>query len=631
MTKKESGAQLQRQAAVITGAVALLAAILLATLTSKLRESSILESGRPNHRELAVPVVECTPSLARESPWIMLRECTAPHHALLSRLTAGHGGPGIFDTIRWDRLFGIAIFGAAVIFAVFSIKDVHGFVVALLSFSARSELAKQKTAKAAEEGGEEKADAAPADENESAPWSVSGLILLTIYRFYTGFLSATWLPYLLAMEGQYLWKEKQALFMALAKLIYALSILMNPVFGLVGDEAVAISHGVGRRLFIRIGLTLAAVGLYICVLSGRDRGFMSFLSGITVWRFGEALNDVTTEALVPDLVSKKQFQIASAIKASSFLLGGLFGYALLIIFADAHYSWLYYAYPIGMFVASLPPLYMLNSNKPVQHAKGQNQETFMESIVQAYISPLKYPGGFPYACLAVFVFSLGTAPMFFLLLIVRDLVGITDPVVQQQQFSLGSIVFFLSAAASSCLSAMAQPKTDPDRRDPVMENRVLLVKGRLLVSAMITFGIVEFIIPGLALLNTTHVRNSLYYVLTVLFGAAFGAAFTLFQDLTWQLLPTGVRTANAMGFNVMSRLFGVGVGNFACGMMLDLAYSDDTEGYKVWGYVVMHTFSGLVVLLSVPIANKVISMAMQDEGETTPLLKDPSVSGVRAA
>ena len=56
------------------------------------------------------------------------------------------------------------------------------------------------------------------------------------YRFYTGFLSATWLPYLLAMEGQDLWQEKQAMFMGVAKLIYGATILMNPIFGLVGDQ-----------------------------------------------------------------------------------------------------------------------------------------------------------------------------------------------------------------------------------------------------------------------------------------------------------------------------------------------------------------------------------------------------------
>jgi len=67
-----------------------------------------------------------------------------------------------------------------------------------------------------------------------------------------------------------------------------LTILLNPVFGLIGDQAVTLSHGIGRRLFVRFGITIAAVGMYICVLAGRERAFLSFLSGILVWRLGEA-------------------------------------------------------------------------------------------------------------------------------------------------------------------------------------------------------------------------------------------------------------------------------------------------------------------------------------------------------
>ena len=81
-------------------------------------------------------------------------------------------------------------------------------------------------------------------------WSVPGLIALTAYRFYTGYLSATWLPYLLAMEGHDLWRENQSLFMGVAKLIYGLTILLKPIFGLFGDQVAKLSHGAGRRLFV---------------------------------------------------------------------------------------------------------------------------------------------------------------------------------------------------------------------------------------------------------------------------------------------------------------------------------------------------------------------------------------------
>jgi len=37
---------------------------------------------------------------------------------------------------------------------------------------------------------------------------------------------------------------------------------------------------------------------------------------VFVWRFGEAINDVTTEALVPELVPPEQFQVASSISSA---------------------------------------------------------------------------------------------------------------------------------------------------------------------------------------------------------------------------------------------------------------------------------------------------------------------------
>uniref|UniRef100_A0A7S4SF09 Major facilitator superfamily (MFS) profile domain-containing protein n=1 Tax=Alexandrium monilatum TaxID=311494 RepID=A0A7S4SF09_9DINO len=602
-----------------------ISALAAAVAAAPHRKDSVVIAPEAPDVALAPASGGCSPSITRDSPWLALHQCAgAQHHALLrvAAVESVQGGGDFWGTVRWDRILGIAIFMAGIIFAIFSIKDLHCFISALVKYDPEKVTGAGRAKPRKGTDGDAEEDV----EDEREPWSITGLILLTIYRFYTGFLSATWLPYLLAMEGEYLWSDKQAVFMALAKLLYGVSILFNPLFGLVGDELVAVSHGVGRRIFIRVGLTLAAVGLYICVLAGRDRAFLGFLSGIFVWRIGEGLNDVTTEAIVPELVPPSQFQIASAIKASSFLLGGLFGYVLLIVFENVHYSWLYYAYPIGMFVASLPPLYLLNSDRPFMHARKEVEKTsFMESMAQAYISPMQYPGGFPMACVAVFLFSLGTAPMFFLLLIVRDIVGITEHDAQQQQFSLGSIVFFLSAALTSCLSGLVRaPRRDGegagdhggDAASPSRQASNMEIKGRMLVASMLVFGLVVFTIPTLALFSDRQARNVVFYVFTVVFGGSFGMCFTIFQELTWQLLPPGVRVANAMGFNVMSRLFGVGLGNFLSGMILDMAYSDKTNGYLVWGYWVMHSFSGVVVLVSIPVAFSVIGMARRAELES---------------
>ena len=120
----------------------------------------------------------------------------------------------------------------------------------------------------------------PASSSEAEDkWSLFGIVALTAYRLYARLLSATWLPYWLAMEGQYL---RRATVMGLAKLIYDITILMDPVFGLIGDKATAVSHGGGLRLLVRAGICLARPGLYICIMAGRNHSFLCFLAGIFV-------------------------------------------------------------------------------------------------------------------------------------------------------------------------------------------------------------------------------------------------------------------------------------------------------------------------------------------------------------
>eukprot|EP00443_Scrippsiella_acuminata_P002342 CAMPEP_0115213772 /NCGR_PEP_ID=MMETSP0270-20121206/23965_1 /TAXON_ID=71861 /ORGANISM="Scrippsiella trochoidea, Strain CCMP3099" /LENGTH=523 /DNA_ID=CAMNT_0002627529 /DNA_START=81 /DNA_END=1648 /DNA_ORIENTATION=+ len=365
---------------------------------------------------------------------------------------------------------GVTIFCIGVGFCIVSLRDMHRFVMLVANRASESQ---QKEAHGALiDSDADKAGGAnlftlcdqiaDSDElpDEPQEWSVGGLLLLAGYRFYSGFLSATWLPYLLAMEGGDLFASKQAIFMGLAKLIYGLTIVLNPILGKLGDQATALSYGVGRRLFCRVGITLAGLGIYVCFLADKTASFTCSLSGITLWRFGEAINGVTTDAIVPEMVPQEQYQMASGIMASSFLLGGLLGYVLLLIFDDVPYEWLYFAYPVLMICCVVPVLSTLNSDVPFapnrrremmmrKRSGGEpDSESFRQSLIMAYVTPIKYEGGFARACLAVFIFGLGTTPMFFLLLIVRDLVGIKESDAQQRYFSIGSICFFISSAVT---------------------------------------------------------------------------------------------------------------------------------------------------------------------------------------
>lgn len=470
-------------------------------------------------------------------------------------------------------------------------------------------------------------------------WSNLEIVGLTSYRFYTGFLSATWLPYLLAMEGVDLYGDQQSVLMGEAKLIYGVTILMNPVFGIIGDHVARKSHGAGRRLFLCLGMSIAALGMFVCLLSDTDHGRQKFLLGILLWRIGDCSCDVTTEALVPELVPQKQFQLASSIKASGFLVGGVLGYAMLLGFTDWHYTWLYYAYLIGMVTCAIPSLMLLSKDHPPGlKPKRQAPEGLVAAITQAYLVPLSFAGGFPLACLAVMVFGLGTCPIFFMLLMVRDVVGIRVPGEQQRHFSAASIVFFSCAAISSVLGGLAskggqaeETSTDspphhagatgevvslPPPRDP---KRDLSHRIWILMCWVIVFAVSELLMPCIVLLQDMWSRTVAFYALSALSGACFGASFTRFQDCTWDILPAGANVANAMGFNVMCRLFGVGLGNFIAGIILDqfpdtnLYPGGSHEGYMPMGYVILCTGSGLLILVSGALITGVIQKTQQSQ------------------
>jgi len=449
---------------------------------------------------------------------------------------------------------------------------------------------------------------------EPYTWSATMLVGLNAYRFYTGFLTATWLPYLLAMEGQYLWSEDQSMFMGCAKLIYGATILSNPILGLAGDRAILLSYGIGRRLFVRIGVALAALGVVICMIAAYIQYFYTFMFGIFVWRVGEAINDVTTETLAPELVAPEQFQFASAIKAALFLFGGLFGYILIVLTAGIHYNWLYYAYLTQMIITCIPVLLLLDDDAPRLPRAGSRQQriNFGAEMAEAYLAPPRIEGGFPRACLAVFVFSLGTAPMFFLLLLVRDIVGIRNEVALQTHFGGSSIMFFLAAALAAAMSGTRPPKPGANlpaqqaaSQDSESAGDSSLVKSIVRMTFSVSLCALMFtIFPWIALIVNVQPRLIAFYMIATLCGFGFGLSFSQFQGITWQLLPLGIDLANAMGFNVMSRLLGLGVGNFIAGIILDFFYVDIATaspgitdgGYSFTGYVFMCTASGMATL-----------------------------------
>jgi MFS family permease len=339
------------------------------------------------------------------------------------------------------------------------------------------------------------------------------------------------------------------------------------------------------------------------------------MTGIALWRLGESLNDVTTEAIVPDLVPAKQFGIASAIKAASFVAGGLMGYIALYFMAAVHYTWCYYAYLGCMFITAIPSLMLLNKDLPAKPNKYREGNTFGENMSQAYITPTYMEGGFPEISLAIFVMSCGTAPMFFFLLIIRDLLGVHNEVSLAKDFAIGSTLFFLGATIATAIDVIWGGRTGPQTRASSDDSSMSLEEKhaqakeweaekikrlRVLVWLSGAFAISVVILPLCQFLPTLTERFEVFYPLTLIFGLTFGLGYSRFQDATWRVLPEDCDMSNTMGFNVMARNFGLGVGNFGFGTLL--------EAFKVYHppkVLSLHTTTTTTIVQSLTDAQQV--------------------------
>lgn len=471
---------------------------------------------------------------------------------------------------------------------------------------------------------------------QGGSWSPFSVSCLLAYRLYTGFNAATWLPYLLAREGESLWFDDQAAFMGVAKLIYGGTMLLNPVLGLFGDFLVLHSHGPGRRIFLRFGVLTAACGILICMMSDAGHNFYWFMFGILTWRLGETMNDVTMEALAPEMVPSQQYAMASSVKGALFLLGGVLGYVMLMFTVQLHFSWLYGAYLVMMLVSSMPALFLLRENssiRPSNQSRRLKTKPGFDYLTYAYLAPARIQGGFPLASLSVFIFALGTAPMFFLLLMVRDLVGVQSQVIQQREFSYLSVTFFLFSVVAAVFSGDGGNLPGRDGRiHHNTEESPLHVRAKKLIIAVVTFGILAIAIPFMTAIPKPELRMVYFFAVAIGFGFCFGAAYVRFQDITWQLVPENSEWANTMGFNVMCRNAGVGLGNFLAGIILNMFATEGyTEvvsvdshrmrlehqaAYAPTGYYVMCGASGLAVLISALVATHAVD---QHPGETSVL------------
>lgn len=308
--------------------------------------------------------------------------------------------------------------------------------------------------------------------------SLLTVAMLTSYRLYTGFLGATWVPYLVAKEGQSLLRMDHILstasFMGIAKLIYGFSIFLNPLFGILSDRMAAHAPRTGRVSFLLAGLGVSGVGIYAAKIASETGDIIGYLVACCLWMLGEAIADITSETIAPELLPPSQYDLASAVRSIHHLVGALLGYAALIVAAvlDIHWRWLYFAYLALMLICAATTVVFMRGVCPLHSADRSDRGSgapALSLVFEAYFAPMNYSGGFPRSCLCMFIFSLGTGPLFFTFLMLHDLVRIKSTQKQQLHFSLISVAFLLGACITAIYSGVSsgdsQTQPEQDQHD----------------------------------------------------------------------------------------------------------------------------------------------------------------------
>lgn len=464
--------------------------------------------------------------------------------------------------------------------------------------------------------------------------SAKELVGLCCFRFYSGLLMCTWLPFVLAEEGAMLMPMHESMFMGIGKLILACAMVLCPIFGLLNDQTV---HPWGRRRAWFIwGIGLLMIGIVGCAWASEQKSPYVYLIATTIWCFGEALAETTTEALVPDLVSVEDYLRAASARGILFMLGGFCGYGAIIVQATvvrANQSVFYMYYLVVIFItAPFVVAYATPNEAEIkaiddyvarENARGRAEheplvgdlreqvpgdqqavsdieaaERSKSYFQRCYVECLNASPEFRLTSLATFTLAMSCTGMMFILLIVRDVVGLHDAAQIEYHMAAGSLVLLSSAVLMSLLIGVIGI-------DSQRQTAVLLV-------FCVFFTLSEFAIACVIFIPTQHGRLVFLYGVGAVKGAAFGGIYNIMQPVTWEFIPEMWRSgtgsvSRAMSWISVCRSVGVGVGNFIGGFILDFAKTHSAvamapEAYPLSGYIGLFIFTGsssIVTILTI--------------------------------
>lgn len=451
-------------------------------------------------------------------------------------------------------------------------------------------------------------EASSAPEKQSVYSSVA-LCQMQAFRLYAGFFVMTWLPYLIAQEGERMWGHHQAAFMSTCKMIFGLTIAATPVLGALNDRT-RLRFG-RRRTWLVVGIVLIIAGLCGTALSSLCRMNSAFFLCLTLWMFGEAACESTSEALVPDLCSKEDYARAGGFKSSLFMLGGVLGYVLIIICSyvlGLHFYWMYVAFML--FILMTVPFVFAYAAPTEAEVKNfdtvaAGEEPILQSLWYAYVFPLEGPESrdFLKAMMTSLFACAGCSSVLFVSLCCRDILRIEAPEMVQLHFACISLNY---AAFAVVGAAVATYWSD-------LAARLYWCK-----FVAVLYGVTELFFPACGLLSSPTVA---FYSTASIKGFLYGCMVTAIMSIHWDVLPRKLKepdeyghdhVGTAMALASVTRSLGAGLGTVPCGMVLQFAFSSSplpsdagTFHYPLQAYAAMFSFSALMMLIGARILHTI--------------------------
>jgi MFS family permease len=209
------------------------------------------------------------------------------------------------------------------------------------------------------------------------------------------------------------------------------------------------------------------------------------------------------------------------------------------------------------------------------------------------------------------VMSMGSAGMMFVLLILRDLAGVQDPVTQQVHLGLISMALMLTASITSVIIGAVGMRTD---------QRWFWMGIFIALNA-----VCEVLVPCCLLAPDVTQRLYILYGVACFKGIGFGGMYNLMQPITWEAIPdhwkSGVGSvARATAWISVTRSFGVGIGNFAGGFILDFSramYDENSlaanQKYPAAGYFILAGFCAVCGIFGGLMLNNAVNMAPESK------------------